>query len=190
MLFGPMVAAVWLLPRTENSSVVSGFPGLLMMLAIALGTATSVEWLVGSDVYPGCIDAGLGGQRFYDVDCRAETGGGLTTQRTKTTYIEASLMYRYSGCRPTFVPGPIENMDGHEMKFGIARMGLDALAEIDKDPKFLDPKANVTVICTRDRSSDRACKLLQEVGACTPAGSQVSVCTMTPAQRRTVLGKD
>jgi hypothetical protein len=190
MLFGPMIAAVWLLPRTENSSVVSGFPGLLMMLTIGLGSATSIEWLIGSDVYPGCIDAGLGGQKFYDVDCRAKTGGGLITERTKTTYIEASLMYLFSGCRPTFVPGPVENMDGHEMKFGIARLGIPALAEIDKDPRFLDPKASVAVVCTRDRSTDRACRLLQEVGACVPAGTAASICTMTPVQRRTVLGKN
>jgi hypothetical protein len=189
MLFGPMVAAVWLLPRTEHTSVVSSFPGLLMMLVIGLGSATSIEWLVGSDVFTGCVDAGLGGHRFYDVNCRADTGSGVSTQRTQTTYIESSVLYRYSGCRPTFLVGPVENLDGHEMKFGIARMGLDALAEMNKDPRFLEPSAAVSVVCPQGQSSDRACRLLQAAGACSPAGSLVSLCTMTPAQRRAALGK-
>jgi hypothetical protein len=189
MLFGPMIAAVWLLPSTARGSVVSSFPGLLMMLGIGLGTATSIEWLVGSDVFTGCIDSGLGGQRFYDVNCRSEMGSSVSAERTSTTYVEASVLYRYSGCRPTFLVGPVENLDGHELKFGIARMGLDALAEIDKDPRFLDPKASVSVVCPREQSSDKACRLLEAAGACAPAGSAVVVCTMTPAQRRAALHK-
>jgi hypothetical protein len=88
MVFGPMLAAIWLLPRSEAPSVVSGFPGLLMMLAIALGSLTTFEWLSGGGAYLGCIDMGLDGQRFYDVDCRKETGAGVVTQRAKPTYVE------------------------------------------------------------------------------------------------------
>jgi hypothetical protein len=160
-----------------------------MLFVIALGSATTFEWLFGGDAYLGCIDAGLGGQRFYDTNCRTQTGASVETKRTSTMYVESSLVYEFAGCRPTFVAGPIENMDGHDLKEGIARMGLDALREVDSDPKFLDPKASLTVVCPLTGSSDRACRLLQKAGSCAPGGTDVTICTMTPEQRRTVLGK-
>jgi hypothetical protein len=189
MVFGPMVAAIWLLPRPDAPSVVSGLPGLMMMLAIALGTATTFEWLSGGAAYLGCIDMGLDGQRFYDVDCRTETGGGVVTQHTKPAYVEASLLYRYVGCKPTFVVGPAQNMDGHDLKEGVARMGLEALRELDSDPRFLDPSASVDVVCPLTGSSDRACQLLENAHACSKIGTMSELCTMSPALRRAALHK-
>jgi len=160
-----------------------------MMLGIALGSFTTFEWLVGGGAFLGCIDIGLDGQRFYDVDCRDEAGGGVVTKRTKVTYVEASLLYRYVGCRPTYIVGPAQNMDGHDLKEGIARMGIDALREIDGDPRFLDPNASVDVVCRAGGSSDRACRLLEDAHACSRIGTLTDFCTMTPALRRTALGK-
>jgi hypothetical protein len=189
MVFGPMIASVWLLPRPENRSVISGFPGLLIMVAVGLGAATSFEWLAGGDAYLGCIDSGLGGRKFYDVDCRKETGSRLGGGKTETNYVEASLVYLYAGCRPTYVAGPIQNMDGHDLKQGIARMGLDALREIDQDTRFLKPDATAPVICPLDKSSDHACRMLRKWGACKPEGSELEKCTMTAEQRRSILGR-
>ncbi len=188
MLFGPMIASVWLLPRAKNSSPLSGFPGILMMVAIGLGAATSFEWLAGGDAYGGCIDSGLGGQKFYDTDCRAEVGSHLVTQRTATMYVEPSLVYRFAGCRPTYVAGPVQNMDGHDLKQGIARMGLDALREIDGDPRFLAADASVAVVCPTTGSTDRACRFLKKAGTCSPSGTRSEMCTMTAQQRHAVLG--
>jgi hypothetical protein len=189
MLFGPMIASVWLLPAKGAPSPISGFAGILIVFSIGLGAATSFEWLAGGDAYLGCIDGGLGGQRFYDVNCRAETGGGIETKRTVSRYVESSLVYRFAGCRPTFLAGPVENLDGHDLKQGIARMGIDALRELDGDARFLQPSASLPVVCPDRGSSDRACRLLIKQGACTPAGTGVLTCRASPEQRRVVLGK-
>ena len=189
MVFGPMLAALWLLPRAGEPSPVSGLPGLTMMLGIALGSFTTFEWLVGGSAFLGCIDIGLDGQRFYDVDCRTEAGGGVVTQRTKVAYVEASLLYRYVGCRPSYIVGPAQNMDGHDLKEGIARMGIDALRELDDDPRFLDHDASVDVVCHATGSSDRACRLLEGAHACTRIGTLTELCTMSPALRSEALGR-
>jgi hypothetical protein len=188
MVFGPMIASVWLLPRAENRSLISGFPGILMMVGIGLGAATSFEWLAGGSAYIGCIDSGLGGHKFYDVDCRKETGSRLGKVHTETNYVEASLVYLYAGCRPTYVAGPIQNYDGHDLKQGIARMGLEALREIDRDTRFLQPDVTAPVICPVGKTSDHACRVLRKWGACKPEGSEVEMCTMTAKQRRAILG--
>jgi hypothetical protein len=189
MLFGPMIASVWLLPTKGSPSPITGFPGLLLVFALGLGAATSFEWLAGGDAYLGCIDGGLDGQRFYDIDCRTMVGGGLETKRTTAAYIEASLIYQFAGCRPTFLAGPTENLDGHDLKQGIARMGIDALRELDRDPRFLNPNAPMPVVCSTTGSTDRACRLLIKEGACKAAGSHVLMCSATPEQRRAILGK-
>lgn len=188
MLFGPMFAAVWLLPRHESRSVVTSFPAIMMMGTIGLGTATSLEWQFGQNIYPGCIDVGLDGQKFYDVDCRAETGGGVG-EKARSMYVERSIVYRYSGCRPTYIAGPAENMDGHDIKFGQARFGIAALAEVHNEPRFTPKDADLAVACPVERNSDPACRYMEEHGACTEGGSRAKICTMTPAMRRSVLGK-
>jgi hypothetical protein len=80
-------------------------------------------------------------------------------------------------------------MDGHDLKEGIARMGIEALRELDSDPRFLDPSASVDVVCPLARSSDRACQLLEKAHACAPTGTLSTLCSMTPALRRSALGK-
>lgn len=186
MLFCPVFAVAWLIPRAGSDVHFAGVPELGMVVALFLGAASGVDWLGGianSDCRTGEVSLG-----FYETNCRAETGATLVTQPTRPMYFDPEIEYLYIGCRPAFLIGPVSSMDGHDLKVGKARRGIEALRELSREPRFQPATANITVACARESSSDRACRLLKATpGACKPSGTMVELCTMTPAQRDAVL---
>jgi hypothetical protein len=164
----------------------AGFPEVGMALAVFMGAASGVDWLGGianSDCRTGDISLS-----FYDTNCRTDVGANLLSEATRPMYFDPAIQYLYIGCRPAFMVGPAASMDGHDLKAGKAQLGLGALREFAREPRFQPLSANTTVACASGGSSDPACRLLQKTpGACKPSGTMVEICTMTPAQRDAVL---
>jgi hypothetical protein len=186
MLFCPLFLAAWLVPRPGSHLNYAGIPELGMVVVVFLGAASGVDWLGGianHDCQEGDISLS-----FYQTDCRAETGASLVTEPTRPMYFDPAIQYLYIGCRPAFMVGPVTSMDGHDLKVGKARLGLDALRELSKEPRFQPISQNIIVACARGVSNDRACNLLKGTpGACKPEGTQIEICSMSPAQRDAVL---
>jgi len=103
-------------------------------------------------------------------------------------YFDPAIQYLYVGCRPAFMVGPESSLDGHDLKVGQAQAGIAALREYAREPRFQSASEPVTVACSREASSDPACKLAQHTaGACKPAGNSVSICSLTRDQLRRVV---
>ena len=126
---------------------------------------------------------------FYETNCRTDVGATLA-EPTRPMYFDPAIEYLYVGCRPAFTIGPANSMDGHDIKAGKAMLGIGALREFAREPRFQPLSANLTVACANGVSSDPACKLLHKTpGACKPAGTMIDVCSLTPAQRDLVLAQ-
>ncbi|MES1164684.1 MAG: hypothetical protein ABUR63_02910 [Verrucomicrobiota bacterium] len=185
MLFGPLFAAAWLIPRPGANLRFSGLAELGIILVVGLGAASGLDWLGGianSDCRAGDIDLA-----FYNTNCRADTGAGVVTTRTRPMYFDPAIQYLTIGCRPAFMAGPASSMDGHDLKVGKAKLGIDALKELNDDARFQLAAGDLTVACGRGPTGDPACALLKEAGACQPAGEKIEICTMSSAQRATAL---
>ncbi|HEY5373481.1 MAG TPA: hypothetical protein VIK01_07325 [Polyangiaceae bacterium] len=186
MYFCPLFLAAWLVPRPGMNLSYAGIPELGMVLAVFMGAASGVDWLGGvanNDCRVGDISLD-----FYDTNCRADVGASVVTEKTRPMYFDPAIQYLYIGCRPAFMVGPQRSMDGHDLKVGKARLGIEALRELASEPRFQSPSENITVACARGASSDKACRLLQHTqGACRAAGTKVELCTMTPEQLKSVL---
>lgn len=189
MFYCPMFAAAYLIPRLGSGLKYAGIPELGMTLVVFLGAASGLDWYGGT----GNHDCQLGdvSLAFYKTNCRAEVGASLVTEPTRPMYFDPAIQYLYIGCRPAFMVGPASSLDGHDLKVGKAQFGMPAFREFTSEPRFQPASENITVVCAREGTKDRACKLLQNtVGACKPAGTQVDICSMTPAQRERVLHPD
>ena len=186
MLFCPLFAAAWLIPRPGGHLKYAGLPELCLALVVFMGAASGVDWYGGERIH----DCTLGdiSLSFYDTNCREEVGAGLVTEPTRPMYFDPAIEYLYIGCRPAYLVGPATSLDGHDLKVGKAQFGMPAFREFAHEQRFQSPTANITVACARDATSDRPCKLLKATpGACKPAGTKVEICTMTPKQRDAVL---
>jgi hypothetical protein len=186
MLFCPVFAVAWLIPRADVEVNFSGVAELCMVLALLMAAVSGLDWNTGPGV-SACKDGHVS-LSFYGTNCRAEVGASLVTEPTRAMYFDPAIQYLFAGCRPAFMVGPAESLDGHDLKVGQAQSGMPALREFSKEPRFQSPSEPLTVVCAREDSKDPACKLLERtVDACKPAGSSVSICSMTPGQLKRVL---
>jgi hypothetical protein len=186
MLFCPLFLVAWLIPRTGMHLQYAGLPEVGMALAVFMGAASGVDWLGGianKDCRSGEVSLS-----YYQTNCRTDVGASLLSEATRPMYFDPAIQYLYIGCRPAFMVGPPASMDGHDLKAGTAASGIGALREFSLEPRFQPLTANTTVACARGASSDPACRLLKRTpGACKPAGTMVEICSMTPAQRASVV---
>jgi hypothetical protein len=188
MLFCPLFAVAWLVPRPGVRPRLSGVPELVAVLSLVASAVSGVDWYTGEGARA-CEKDGIS-TAFYDTNCRSEVAATVVTERTRPMYVDPAILYLYIGCRPAFVVGPQRSLDGHDLRVGPARSGIAALQEFAHEPRFQSPTAPITVACAREASTDPACKLLQRTeGACKPAGAKASICSMTPEQLRDVLTK-
>jgi len=186
MLFCPIFAVAWLVPRPGVRPRVSGVAELVMVLALVTSAVSGVDWYTGEGARA-CEKDGIS-TAFYDTNCRAEVGATVVTERTRPMYVDPAIQYLYIGCRPAFMVGPVSSLDGHDLKVGTAQSGIAALREFAREPRFQSPTAPVTVACANEGSSDPACKLVRRTeGACKPAGSKASLCSMTPEQLQVAI---
>jgi hypothetical protein len=189
MLSSPFVVAALLAPRPGGSPPLTSLPALLMVAVLALASDASLNW-IGGWSFNDCRSSGLPeNKHYYTTDCRSETGAGVVNRRTKPMYLDPEILYLAAGCRPGFMAGPPASMDGHDLKVGTARLGIEGLRELHHDRRFLDPAADLDVTCSRKPTADPACALLKQAGGCAPAGSELMLCSMTPAQRKAALGE-
>jgi hypothetical protein len=185
MLFSPLFLTAWLIPRPGTNLFYAGVPELGMSLAVFMGAASGVDWLGGIANHDCTV--GEVSLDFYNTNCRADVGATLG-EKTRPMYFDPAIQYLYIGCRPAFMAGPPVSMDGHDLKVGTARAGIEGLREIVNEPRFVPASENITVACAAGRSSDRACHLLQRTpGACKPSGTKVELCSLTREQARAVL---
>ena len=176
LLFAPLFVAAWLLPRPGGHARLTGVLEVALVLSVSLSAASGLAYL--GEKAPNDCRSGDMSLAFYRTNCRAATGGGLVTEKTRPLYGDPSILYLYAGCRPGFMTGPVSGMDGHDLKVGKARMGIDALKEMHAERRFLRPDAPLTTICDRAPSGDPACaKLTATQGACKPAGTQLLSCS-------------
>src|SRR6185503_9873291 len=118
----PLMGAYWIASECRRLGVTRGAGSLvsvLVYLAIGLASATTVEWVRGIAERVCWERKGFFGvDPFYETDCRTEARARLF-QKTVPTYIDESIWYLYSGCRPVFAPGPPAGQDGLAVKVGI-----------------------------------------------------------------------
>jgi len=190
MLFCPLFLATWLAPRPGMSLFYAGVPELGMTLAVFMGAASGVDWLGGIANHDCTV--GEVSLEFYHTNCRADVGASVATSpadKTRLMYFDPAILYLYIGCRPAFMAGPTSSMDGHDLKVGPARSGIEGLRELVSDPRFKLGADPLTVACARESSSDRACRLLQQTpNSCKAAGTKIELCSMTLAQAQAALG--
>jgi hypothetical protein len=103
-------------------------------------------------------------------------------------YFDPDILYLYIGCRPAFMVGPVVSMDGHDLKVGTARYGIEGLRDFVNEPRFQPQSQNILIACAAGHSSDPACRITQKTpGACKPSGSKIELCNLTPEQAREAL---
>jgi hypothetical protein len=181
MLFCPIFAVAWLVPRPGLQPRVSGIAELVMALGLVTSAVSGVDWYTGEGARA-CEKDGISTE-FYGTNCRSEVGATVVTERTRPMYVDPAIQYLYIGCRPAFMVGPVSSLDGHDLKVGKAQSGIAALREFAREPRFQAPTAPTSVACASEGSTDPACQLLQRTeGACKPAGSKATLCTMTREQ--------
>jgi hypothetical protein len=189
MLFTPLFVAAWLVPREGSRARLTGVAELIMLLAVGLGAASTLDWFGGGNPGGGALNDCRSGEidvAYYRTNCRTQTGGGVVTSRAKPAYVDPAVLYLYAGCRPTFIAGPPVGRDRHDVKMGTARMGLDALVDVSRDPHFGVGDRDLEIVCGTS-TFDPACTAAAKAGTCTPSGSDVTRCKLSAGERETVL---
>jgi hypothetical protein len=203
LLLAPLIAAVWLVEPVvrraapagaadppPTPAVAAGWPALLVYLGCGLAAASTVEWLASGVAVRECRRhqnfAGFGSEeRFYDVDCRVSAGARLG-EPARVSYAESTGAYLYTGCRPTFVPGPVTSLQ--KIKVGRPTFGLPAIDEVDRE--MLAGGAPLAVACLAGHPPvDPACVAARATGVCGPCGSAFDACTLSAAERGRLLGR-
>jgi len=185
LLLAPLLGAFMLAePAAFGASRrVAGPAAWFVYISCGLGAATTIDWLLGGAGKDLMGTQFLGHHPKYDLNCRKVTGAHWF-EPTTPTYIEDRGVYLWAGCHPTFVAGPIEDIDKHHIKTGGAISGRPALQDTLKN--MVGPDTPIFVVCIAGKSRrDPICRsaLTKDVGDCTAAGSDFTLCTV-PASRR------
>jgi hypothetical protein len=185
-IFAPIFGLLWL-SRLRSEGVnreVRAVSACLVFAALALSTASGVQWLVS--VAPRTCETHAtfyGSGDLYDVDCRKQTRARLFA-RPKPTYIEPVLWYEYAGCRPILTPGRIDGTWGTALR----EPTMETAAMLALDQKIAAPDETVVAVCGREQTGkDAICDYAVHHAACTPAGTDFVECAITPQLRSVIL---
>ncbi len=199
MLLGPLFAALWLFWSVERRALAAKLLGGLVLVAtLGAGFFSTARWIVTGTAIEDTrnLQGFPGRDRFYYTDCRSAVGAQTVYTKTKTAYVDPAVLYLYAGCRPVFLSGPPQNMDGHDLKegadvtaVGAPRLGMGAFVEVSTTPRFLDVTEDLLVVCTPGFSTDPVCQFAKSRGACHSGGTAVDICSMSPADRMTLLSR-
>jgi hypothetical protein len=159
----------------------------LVLAALALGGGSTMLWLSHYAKHPTPESHfQQRGKNLHTSDCRALAGAAFG-QQPAITYVESTIFYAYTGCRPSFVAGMRRTQYWTRKEY--PTLGLAGFQQLDAE--MLAADANVDAICPAGRSPrdmDAVCSYAVEHGNCAPEGSDFVRCPLGPANRRAILG--
>jgi hypothetical protein len=159
----------------------------LVLAALALGGGSTVLWLSHYAKHPTPESYfQQRGKNLHTSDCRALTGAAFG-QQPAVTYVESSVFYAYTGCRPSFVPGMRRTKYWTRKEY--PNPGLAGFQQLDREMVAAD--AVVDAVCPAGRQAhdmDAVCSFAVAHAHCAPEGSDFLRCPLTPANRRSILG--
>jgi hypothetical protein len=191
----PFVAALVLQQRARAiplGAVVGGFAALTLFVTIGLGVASTIEWLGAGVAYRQCAHPGFYGwsaERFYDVDCRSETGSVLG-ERTAPIYADLMGFYLWTGCHPSFAAAPTQVR--HKIKSTTPFYGPPAFEQLRASLPV--PTDRLEVVCltvaAAGPNQDPACARAAKLGPCEGRGDDFRVCSLDGPARAALVGKN
>lgn len=194
-----MAGLFWIAP-SPGRRMTLGVPQTIALLAMGLAAMGSLDWLAREGA-PGASKCTAPSLYFavhdlFEVNCRQFAGAELG-EEPATTYLDKSIAYAISGCRPVFTsgpPAPIVRSDRLDLpkgrrvqqwdtKIGRMLVELGALRDIDKN--LLRRGEPLTAVC-RQQTTDPVCAYALARKYCRPRGA-VYVCTIPSNERTTVV---
>jgi hypothetical protein len=159
----------------------------LLLVGLGAGCFCTVFWLRYESLGPGTHTAAPEefspkGFDFYDLDCR-KVAGAHRGERASRAYVDRTLQYLFTGCRPVYVPGGDQAYEiWHQKTFSepTARGFAEFDAEVGDGP--------LRVVCPAKGPSDEVCQRVER-SRCPPAGSAFVECMTTAAERLAILGR-
>jgi hypothetical protein len=192
----PILAALALQHRARTGSLgvaVGGIAALTMYVTLGLGVASTAEWLLSGVAYRQCLDHGFYGwssDRFFEVDCRQETGAKLG-ERTTQTYVDLQGFYLWAGCHPVFAPAAPVGPGGHKIKVGGPWYGRPAAEQLRQ--RLPSPGDLLDVVCltavAAGPNPDPACERARTLGSCQTRGEDFRSCSLDGPARAALAGK-
>lgn len=191
----PLLAALAIAreARTAEGLAASGIAAVVMYVTIGLGVASTVEWLesgVAMRQWAGVKPRieGWSSNRFYDVDCRGETGTSLG-ERTTQTYVDTSGFYLWAGCHPVFAPAPPIGPGEHKVKVGKPWFGRSAVEQLRQRLPLPGDRLAIVCLTVNGRPSpDPVCARAAALGPCQPRGSAFTACSLDGPGRAGLTG--
>jgi hypothetical protein len=177
-VFG-VLALPWWAPGTARRA--------LVLAGLTLGAFSTVLWLSHYPRHPTPQTYfQQRGENLHASDCRALAGARFG-QSPELVYVEASIFYAWSGCRPSFLPG------FRATKYWVIKLkpvlGLSGLRQMDRE--MVPPDAILPAICPAKRGGDDVdpvCAYARRHGSCAPEGTEYVRCALTPADRTKLVG--
>jgi hypothetical protein len=159
----------------------------LVLSALALGGGSTMLWLSHYSKHP-TPEAYFRqrGKNLHTSDCRALAGAAFG-QQPAVTYVEASVFYAYTGCRPSFVAGMRRTPYWARKEY--PKLGPPGFQQLDGE--LLAADVAVDAICPAGRQRhdmDAVCSYAVAHAKCAPDGSDFVRCPLKPADRRAILG--
>jgi len=186
-----VTAALWIFPVVGVLAFDWWPPGTLrrtlVLGALGLGGFSTILWLSHYPKHPTPESwFRQRGQRLHSESCRTFTGAHLG-ETPALVYVEPSVFYSYTGCRPTYVPGK-RGAWQFETKLR-PTLGLDGFRQLDRE--MLKPDQPIDAICPAGRPAgdlDPVCGYAVTRVPCAPEGSSYLRCPLAPSDRRAILG--
>lgn len=191
----PLLAALAIARQTRigGGLAASGIASMVMYLTIGLGVASTVEWLVSGVALRQCASVknrinGWSSDRFYDVDCRRDTGTRLGESTTQT-YVDTSGFYLWAGCHPVFAPAPPVGPGEHKVKIGKPWFGRSAVDQLRQClPSPSDRLAVVCLTAIGGPNLDPVCARAAALGPCRLSGTAFTSCSLDGPARAALTG--
>jgi len=159
----------------------------LVLAGLMLGGGSTLLWL---SHYPGhpTPEAHFRqrGKNLHTSNCR-ELAGARFGQKPAVSYVESSIFYAYTGCRPSFAAGDRRTKYWQRKEY--PTLGTRALREVDRE--MVPAVATVDAVCPAGRGPgdvDEVCAYALTRTACVPEGTDFVRCPLSPADRRAILG--
>ena len=158
-----------------------------MLAALALGGGSTVLWLSHYSKHPTPESYfRQRGKNLHTSDCRALAGAAFG-QQPSVTYVESSIFYAYTGCRPSFVAGMRRTKYWTRKEY--PNLGPAGFQQLDRE--MVPADSVVDAICPAGRQPhdmDAVCSFAVAHTQCAPEGSDFLRCPLTPANRRAIVG--